>query len=79
MTAKLHLNRTISAKISGALDLEGTAEGELALSTGWLAQDVLAVIAGNNGLCMAEDGAGTVAASALHVHEVAVWCLNESL
>lgn len=74
-----HLNRRIIRAPSGALDLESAAEGKLAFASGGLAENVLAVIAGNDGLSMTEDSAGTVATSALNVHEVAVGCLNETL
>jgi hypothetical protein len=53
--------------------------GELALSSGGLAEDVLAVIAGDDCLGVAEDNRGAVAALASHVHEVGVRGLNQTL
>ena len=59
-------------------DFEGAALSEFALSAGGLAEDVLAVAAGDDGLGMAEDDSGLVAASALDVHEVAVGGGNQT-
>ena len=43
---------------------------DFALASCWLGQHVLAVVAGDDGLGMAEDNVGLVAASASNVHEV---------
>jgi len=58
--------------IASGLNFEGTAFGQLAFASGGLAQDVLAVVAGHDGLGMAEYHSSFVAASALHIHEVGV-------
>lgn len=49
---------------------ECTAFGEFALSSSWLGEDVFAVVAGDDGLGMAEDDCSLVAASTLDIHEV---------
>lgn len=62
-----------SRRIRGSVfDLEGAAFGELALSSSGLGEDVLAVVAGHEGLGVAEDHGSLVAASAFDVHEVGV-------
>jgi hypothetical protein len=60
------------------LDFEGATLCEFALAASRLAEDVLAVAAGDHGLGVAEDYGSLVAASALHVHEVAVGGGNQS-
>ena len=55
---------------SSVFDLEGAALSQLALASCWFAEDVLAVVAGYDGLGMAEDDGCLVAASALDIHEV---------
>lgn len=52
---------------------------EFALASCGLAENVLAVAAGDDCLGMAEDDCCFVAASTLHVHEIAVGGWNESL
>ena len=61
------------------LDLKGAAFSELALASSGLGENVLAVVAGNNGLGMAEDNSGLVAAAALDVHEIRVGCGHQAL
>ena len=52
------------------LDLESASLCDLALTTGGLGEDVLAVVAGDDGLGVTEDDVGLVAASTLDIHEV---------
>lgn len=54
------------------LDFKGTSFSNFALAAGGLGEDILAVVAGDDGLSMAEDNIGLVAAPALDVHEVGV-------
>ena len=61
------------------LDFEGTAFGELTLSSSGLGENVLTVIACDNGLGMTEDDGSFVAASALDIHEIAVGSWHQSL
>ena len=70
------INKTIH---ESSLDLERAAFSKFALAAGGLAEDVLAVVAGNDGLGMAEDDCGLVASSALDVHEVGVGRGHEAL
>jgi hypothetical protein len=66
-------------KEGSSLDLESTSLGEFALSSCGFTEDVLAVVAGNDGLSMAEDNGSLVAASALDIHEVGVGGRNQAL
>lgn len=52
------------------LDLESASLSDLALAASGLGEDILAVIAGDDGLGVTEDDIGLVAASALDIHEV---------
>lgn len=61
------------------LDFKGASLGDLALAAGGLGEDVLAVIAGDDGLGVAEDDVGFAAAAALDVHEVGVGGGDEAL
>ena len=70
------LNR---GKEGSSLDLEGASLGEFALSSCGLTEDVLAIVAGNDGLGVAEDNCSLVASSALDVHEVGVGSRNQAL
>lgn len=70
------INKTIHGS---GLDLERAAFSKFALSSCGLAEDVLAVVAGNDGLGMAEDYCSLVASSALDVHEVGVGSGHEAL
>ena len=60
-------------------DFEGGSFGEFALPSCGFTEDVLAIVAGDHGLGVAEDHCGLVAASALDVHEVGVGGGHESL
>ena len=60
-------------------DFECAAFGDLALAAGGLGEDILAVVAGDDGLGMAEDDVGLVAAPALDIHEVGIGGGDESL
>ena len=62
----------LKCRKSSVLDLEGTALGQLALSTCGFGENVLAVVAGDDGLGMAEDNSSLVASSTLDVHKVRV-------
>ena len=62
-----------------SFDLKSAALSELDLTAGGLAEDVLASLAGDGGLRVAEDGGCLVASSALDVHEVGVWGGDEPL
>ena len=61
------------------LDLEGASFGNFAFPSGWLGENVLAVIAGNDWLGVAEHNIGFAASSAFDVHEVGVRSGDESL
>ncbi len=60
-------------------DLEGASFGEFAFSTCGLAKDILAIVACNDGLGMAEDNGGFVASSAFYIHEVRVGGWDQTL
>ena len=60
------------------LNLECASFRDLALSSGRFGQHVLAVVAGDDGLGMAEDDVGFVAPAAPDVHEVGVGSGDES-
>ena len=68
------VNKRIKIRESGesGFDFKGASLGEFALAAGGLGEDVFAVVAGDDGLCVAKDYCGFVAASALHVHEVGI-------
>ena len=66
-------------KHHSGLDFEGAALGKFDLASRGLAEDVLAVVASNRGLRVAEDCGGLVAAAALDVHKVGVGGRNEPL
>ena len=66
-------------KDGSSLDLESASFSEFALSSGRFTEDVLAIVAGNDGLGVAEDDSSLVAASALDVHEVGVGVLHQAL
>lgn len=51
-------------------NFEGTSLGKFALASCGFAEDVFAVVAGDDGLGVAEDDGCFVAASALDVHEI---------
>lgn len=51
------------------LSPERAALGETGLATGWLAENLRAAGADNDGLCVREDGGDGEAARALDVHE----------
>ena len=61
------------------LDLESASFSNLALATGGLSEDILAVIAGDHWLGMAKHNIGLAASSTLHIHEVGVRSGDESL
>ena len=65
--------------MQSSFDFESTAFGEFAFTSCGLTEDVFAVVAGDYGLCMAEDDGSFVAASALDVHEIGVGGGNKSL
>ena len=52
------------------LDLESRSFSDFALPTCGLGEYVLAVVAGDDGLGVAEDNVGFIAASALDIHEI---------
>ena len=62
-----------------SFDFECASFCQFALAAGWLAENILAVVASNNGLGMAEDDCSLVAASTLDVHEVGVGGRHEPL
>lgn len=64
--------------ISSGFDLKGATLCEFALAACRLGQDVLAVVASDDSLCVAEDDCSFIAAAALNVHEVGVWGRDES-
>lgn len=53
-------------------NLKSTAFSDLAFPASRLGEDILAVIASNDGLRMAEHNIGLIAASALDIHEVGI-------
>ena len=55
------------------LDFECASLCDFALSSGWLGQDILAVVAGNDRLGMAEDYVCFVTSSTSDIHEIGVW------
>ena len=73
---KKKLNKAI---LRSSFDFECASFCQFALAAGWLAEDILAVVAGNNGLGMAEDDCGFVAASTFDVHEVWIRSRHEPL
>jgi hypothetical protein len=64
--------------ISSCFDLEGAALCEFALAACGLGQDVLAVVASDHSLGVAEDDRCFVAPPALHIHEVGIRSGDES-
>jgi len=56
--------------IASDLNFECTAFGQFAFASSGFAQDVLAVVAGHDGLGMAEYHCSLVAASTFYIHEV---------
>ena len=56
--------------VVSVLDFESRSFSDLALSASRLGQYVFAVVAGDDGLGVAEDNVGFIAASALDIHEV---------
>ena len=61
------------------LNFESASFGQLAFSSGRFTENVLAVVAGDHCLCVAEDDGSLVASSALDVHEVGVRRRHQSL
>jgi hypothetical protein len=53
-------------------DLEGTALGEFTFSTSWFRENVLAVVAGDDSLSMAEDYGCFVASSTFYIHKIGI-------
>lgn len=66
-------------KDGSSLDLESTSLGQFALASCGFTEDVLAIVAGNDGLGVAEDNGSLVATSALDIHEVGVGGGNQAL
>lgn len=64
---------------SRLLPPERAALGESGLATGWLAKDLRATGADDDGLCVGEDGGDGEAAGALDVHEEGAWAWDEGL
>lgn len=62
-----------------SLNLESAAFSKLDLTTSGLAKNVLASVASDGRLGMAEDGGCLIASSTLHIHEVGVGGRNEPL
>ena len=60
-------------------NFESAALGDFALASGGLGQNVLAVVAGDHGLGVAEDHGGLAASSAPNIHEVGVGAGHQSL
>ena len=58
--------------MQSSFDFESTAFGEFAFTSCGLTEDVFAVVAGDDGLGVAEDHGSFVASSAFDVHEVGV-------
>ena len=61
------------------LDFESASFSDFAFSSSGLGEDILAIIAGDHGLSVAEDNVGLAASSALDVHEVGVGGGDQSL
>ena len=59
-------------------NFESAALSNLALASSWFGKDILAVVASNDGLSMAEHNIGFTAASTLNIHEVGVGGWDES-
>jgi len=57
----------------------GGTNRELGLAAGWRAQSLATVVAGNGSLRVREDGGDILAPLALHIQEVGVGVLYESL
>lgn len=53
-------------------NLEGTTLSNLALATSGLGEHILTVVAGDDGLSMAEHNIGLITASALDIHKVGI-------
>lgn len=61
------------------LSSERAALGQLGLTTGRGTQHSGAVVTGDSGLCVREDGGDVQAALTLDVHEVRSWGLDQGL
>lgn len=57
-------------------NFESASFSESTFTSGWLGEDVFTVVAGDDGLGVAENDWGLVASSALDVHEVGVGSWN---
>ena len=65
-----------SGLMKSVFDFECASFGEFAFSAWGLGQYILAVVAGDHGLGVAENDSGLVASSALDVHKIGVWWLD---
>ncbi len=59
-------------------NFESAALSNFALASSGLGENVLAIVAGNDGLSMTEHNVGLAAASTLDIHEVGVRSWDES-
>ena len=64
--------------MQSCFNFECTAFSEFAFSSSGFAENIFAVVAGDNGLGVAEDNSSLIAASALDVHEIGVGSGYES-
>ena len=64
--------------LESILDLESWTFGEFALASGGFAENVLAVVAGDDGLSVAEQNGSLITTTAFDVHVVGVRSGNES-
>ena len=59
-------------------NFKGASFGDFALSSGGFGQHILAVVAGDDRLGMAENHSGFAAASTSHIHEIRVGAGNKT-
>ena len=65
-------------QLQSSFNFKSTAFCEFAFASCGFTENVFAVVAGDNGLGVAEDNSSLIAASALDVHEIGVGGGNES-
>lgn len=59
-------------------NFESAALSNLALASSWFCEDVLAVVAGDDRLSMAEHNVGLAASSTFDIHKIGVGSWDES-
>jgi roadblock/LC7 domain-containing protein len=64
--------------MQSSFNFKSTAFGEFAFASCGFTENIFAVVAGDYGLCVAEDDGSFVAAATLDVHEIGVGGGNES-